>query len=198
MTNIADWHTALPQAVEALKMGGIVAYPTEAVFGIGCDPSNITAINHLAALKGRPSGKGFILIAADLQQLHAWIQPVDEERTEAILTTWPGPFSWVFKAAAHVPDILCGPERTLAVRVTAHPVANALCLAFGKALISTSANPHQAPPAKSAEEVERYFGAHVDIILQGKLGGFAQPTEIRHAMTGEILRHSEPKTAEAL
>lgn len=177
----------LRRAVVELKAGATVAYPTEAVYGLGCDPWNPNAVARVMDLKGRPKGKSFILIAADLGQLGGLIAPLDEATRERLQATWPGPVTWVVPAAVTAPAWLLGSDRTLAVRVTAHPLAAALCRAFGGALISTSANPSGKSPARSALRVRRYFGTAVGL-LAGPLGRDPKPTAIYDVRSGRRLR----------
>lgn len=186
MTRPSSW--SLRRAVRTLHAGGIVAYPTEAVYGLGCDPFNEQAARRLLAIKGRAMDKGLILIAANFDQLRALLLPLPEERMAPVLASWPGPSTWVLPAAACVPAWLSGGGDGLAVRVTAHPLAARLCELFGAALISTSANPSGRPPARTALGVRRALGARVDFVLTGATGGGAAPSEIRDARSGRLLR----------
>lgn len=172
-----------------LKQGGIIAYPTEAVFGLGCDPFNQDAVTQLLRLKHRSAQKGLILIADCFEKFHPLITEIPAERQEAILATWPGPYTWVFPAnLAVVPEEIRGGNETIAIRVTAHPVARQLCQFFGSPLISTSANFSFEEPLCTAESVKAYFGNDLDYILEGQTSGLLKPTEIRDALTGEVLR----------
>lgn len=180
-----DWH--LHRAAQVLQQGGLVAYPTEAVWGLGCDPLNPEAVFDLLALKGRSPDKGLILIAADYEQLLPYIAAPAALEAQ-VRATWPGPVTWLLPARPEVPVWLRGAHTRLAVRVTAHPRAAALCTAYGAALVSTSANPAGRPPARSRLAVQRMFGRQLDYILPGELGGQSAPTEIREAGTGRIVR----------
>lgn len=173
---------------QLLRAGGIVAYPTEAVFGLGCDPRNAAAITRLLQLKQRDPALGLILIAADLAQLDAWLLPWDTETRARVQPTWPGATTWVLPARTEVSPLLRGVHDTLAVRVTAHPVAAALCRAFGGALVSTSANRHGHAPALDAAAVLNEFGNALDGVLDGAVGDRAKPTEIRDGRSGATLR----------
>ncbi|MBP8284057.1 MAG: Sua5/YciO/YrdC/YwlC family protein, partial [Chromatiaceae bacterium] len=113
-------------AAHWIKAGGVVAYPTEAVYGLGCDPWNGEATRRILTLKQRPESKGLILIAAAIQQLTPFVELLEAERMEAILASWPGPHTWLLPARPEVPSWLRGEHATLAVRVTAHPLAAAL------------------------------------------------------------------------
>ncbi|KPK56608.1 MAG: tRNA threonylcarbamoyladenosine biosynthesis protein RimN [Thiotrichales bacterium SG8_50] len=175
-------------AASVLQRGGIAAYPTEAVYGLGCDPDNSLALERLLAVKGRDAAKGFILIASSLVQLEPYIEPFDETLSERVAATWPGPVTWLVPVRGDVSPLLSGGRDTLAVRVTAHPLAAALCDAYGGALVSTSANLSGVPPARSALAVQRMLGGRIDFILHGDVGTLRRPTEIRDARSGAIVR----------
>ena len=177
----------LRRAVAALDNGGIVAYPTEAVYGLGCEPLDPVAVMRLLALKRRPVEKGLILIASDLVQLEAYIEPLSKRDLSRVRRTWPGPVTWLLPKSAHCPAWLSGAHDTIACRVTAHPVAAALCGAHGGALVSTSANPAGHPPARTPLAVRRHFGERIDWILHAPCGGNPRPSQIR-ALDGHIVR----------
>jgi L-threonylcarbamoyladenylate synthase len=179
---------AIADAVAALRAGGIIAYPTEAVYGLGCDPYDQAAVARLFALKQRPTGQGVLLIAADFPQVEKFIGAVSEAVVARARATWPGPHTWVFPRAPATPPWLAGTHAGIALRITAHPLAAALCGAFGGALVSTSANRHGAPPARSAAEARAAFPGVLAYILEGATGGLERPTPIRDAISGEVLR----------
>jgi L-threonylcarbamoyladenylate synthase len=178
----------LNRACHVLANGGVVAYPTEAVWGLGCEPLNRHAFARLLELKRRPPAKGVILIASDFEQLRLFIAPLPRARLKPALDTWPGAATWLVPAAEGIPEYLTGGRGTLAVRVTAHPVAAALCAAYGGAIVSTSANVSGQPPARTELQVRRRFGNGLDFILSGDTGGLARPTPIRDLATGKLLR----------
>lgn len=178
----------LRQAARTVLSGGIIAYPTEAVYGLGCHPLNPKAVLGILDLKQRPVEKGVILIAADLQQLLPYVEPPGAPLKRKLQSTWPGPVTWLLPARAETPIWLRGHHDTIAVRVTAHPVAAALCRSCGTALVSTSANRAGQVPARSALRVQRIFGNQIDLIVHGDLGGAARPSEIRDARSGRIVR----------
>ena len=183
---MTHWH--IRQAAHALRHGGIIAYPTEAVYGLGCDPLNAPAVLRLLALKNRPVEKGLILIASDFQQLAPFVRAPEPEMMRRISATWPGAVTWLLPALVTTPAWLRGAHDTLAVRVTAHPQAAALCRAFGGALVSTSANPAGRPPARHPLRVRHYFSGSLDCILSGAVYSHTKPTEIRDAVTGKVIR----------
>jgi len=177
-------------AAALLRSGGVLAYPTEAVYGLGCDPHDRAAFERIFALKQRPATQGVLLIAADFGQVERYIDlaAVPPEVLAQVRASWPGPHTWIFPRSAEVPEWVAGAHSGIALRVTAHEPAAALCRAFGGALVSTSANPHGQPPARSAAAVEHYFGAALDGLLDAPLGGLERPTVIRDALTGAIIR----------
>lgn len=178
---------ALRRAVRALEDGGVIAYPTEAVWGLGCDPADPLACARLLALKRRPVEKGLIVIAARLEDLGDWLAPVPAAQAQKALQSWPGPYTWLWPVTAAAPVWVTGGQPRLAIRLTAHPLARALCEAFGP-LISTSANRSGETPARSASQVRLRFGQRLDALLPGATGGAARPTEIRDLLSGEVLR----------
>ena len=175
--------------VRCLRAGGIIAYPTEAVFGLGCDPGNETAVRRLLALKRRPLSKGLILIAASLAQLKPFLEPLDSAARTRLEAGWPGPLTWLLPAR-RAPVWLRGRHDTLAVRVTAHPLAAELCRAWGGPLVSTSANVGGRPPARTLLALRRRLGGKVDYIVPGQVGGAVRPTEIRDLASGRIVRRA--------
>nr|VFK45112.1 MAG: L-threonylcarbamoyladenylate synthase [Candidatus Kentron sp. TC] len=186
MTNHATWH--LRRAAGILRRGGIIAYPTEAVFGLGCDPENGDAARRLLALKSRDISQGLILIAAGFSQLRPFVEPLCQGHMRVIRASWPGPVTWILPARQTTPKYLTGCHASLAVRVSAEPSVVALCERFGGALVSTSANVSGHPPARTALDVRRYFGRRLDYILPGSVGGQRRPSEIRDGSTGRVLR----------
>jgi len=178
----------IPGAVEQLRAGHIIAYPTEAVYGLGCDPGNESAVRKLLSLKGRHESAGFVLIASEFSQLQPWVADTDDALLHKAMQTWPGPVTWLFPRAADIPDYITGAHDTVAVRITAHEPSRNLCQAFAAALISSSANLTTARPARSVSEVEDYFGHDIAGILAGPLGGEENPSQIRDLASGKILR----------
>ena len=157
----------LQHAVRALHAGGVIAYPTEAVWGLGCDPANADAVIRILMLKQRPMHKGLIIIAADLEQLKPWIAPLPKAATMTLLQQ---PITWIVPAQQQTPRCLRGNHDSIAVRLTKHPLAAALCRAAGHALVSTSANISQRPPARTALGVRMRFRKRLDYVLNGAVG----------------------------
>ncbi|MGB9428573.1 MAG: Sua5/YciO/YrdC/YwlC family protein [Gammaproteobacteria bacterium] len=178
----------LRRARDVILGSGVIAYPTESVFGLGCDPLAYVAVARILAIKARDASKGLILIASRIEQLLPFLAPLTDDMREKLEATWPGPVTWVIPAARDLPDWLSGGRETLAVRVTAHPVARALCEMAGMALVSTSANKSGQSPARTALQVRARFHDEIDYIVLGAVGGLKKPTEIRDAASGTILR----------
>ena len=186
MTRTVD----IDEAATVLGRGGLLAYPTEAVWGLGCDPGNEAAVLRLLQLKQRRLDKGLILVAAHLDPLRRWLDlpALPPDRLAVVLASWPGPHTWVMPAAADAPAWITGGRDSIAVRISAHPVVTALCEGFGGALVSTSANRGGEPPAYTRGELDPLLDDAIDGIVAGETGGLAQPTPIRVALDGSVLR----------
>jgi L-threonylcarbamoyladenylate synthase len=178
----------LAEAARCVRSGGVIAYPTEAVYGLGVDPFDIDAVLRLLRIKRRRLELGLILIGAELSHLEPFIRAADRSMLERALATWPGPHTWLFPASPAVPPWIRGAHRTVALRLTAHPVAAALCRQVGGAVVSTSANVHGQAAARTALAVRLHFGDAIDFVLDGSVGPERNPTEIRDAATGEVIR----------
>lgn len=178
----------LSQAARTIHRGGIIAYPTEAVFGLGCDPYNPMAVHRLLEIKHRPENKGLILIASDLSQLQPFIKPLTAEDKTLLAETWPGPHTWLLPAHEDTPRWLRGQHSSIAVRITAHPIAAALCETTGRALVSTSANLTGQRPATTPLQIHNQFPHALDFILNGKLGTEKGPSTIRDLTTKKLIR----------
>jgi L-threonylcarbamoyladenylate synthase len=177
----------LARATAALRDGAVIAYPTEAVWGLGCDPFSEAAVERLLTLKGRSAAKGLILIAAGIDQVEPWLAALDDTQRAAVLATWPGPYTWVVPAP-QAPRWLRGEHASLAIRVSAHPGVQALCRAWGGPLVSTSANRSGEAPLAGPADLHATFSDGLGYVLPGALGGDARPSEIRDAVTGAVLR----------
>ncbi len=177
-------------AARLLRQGGVIAYPTEAVWGLGCDPFNETAVRRLLAIKQRPVDKGLILIAGQLHLLRPLLEldALPASRLDDVLATWPGPHTWTLPASPRTPSWITGQHASLAVRVSAHPGVIALCEAFGGPVVSTSANLAGQPPARTREALAPELLVQLDGVMEGETGGLERPTQIRDAMTGQHYR----------
>ena len=179
---------SITRAIDVLKTGGVVAYPTEGVYGLGCDPLNQSAVMKILQLKQRPVSQGLILIAASWEQLQAWVLPVPVDALKKVLATWPGPTTWIFPKSSYCPTWISGDFNTVAVRVTHHPIAASICREFGGPIVSTSANLHNQSPALTKAQVQQYFNHHLDYIVSGEVGDLTKPTPILNALTGALIR----------
>jgi len=181
---------SLIEAAQTLRNGGVVAYPTEAVWGLGCDPFNEAAALRLLAIKQRDVAKGLILIAAERAQLDDLLDwdALSVDRRAAVEASWPGPNTWIVPATARVPRWITGTHTGVAVRVSAHPIVAGLCKAFGGPLVSTSANRAGEPPALDCGQLDPALLALLDGVCEGETSGLAAPTPIRDALTGAVLR----------
>ncbi|HEY0662855.1 MAG TPA: Sua5/YciO/YrdC/YwlC family protein [Lysobacter sp.] len=180
----------IAEAAAALHRGGVIAYPTEAVWGLGCDPFDETAVGRLLAIKQRPVDKGLILVASHQDQLEgllAWdLLPTD--RQDAVFASWPGPHTWIVPATTRTPRWITGSHHGVAVRISAHPTVVALCNAFDGPMVSTSANLGGQPPAFTRDALDPALLALLDGVVAGETAGLAAPTAIRDALTGAQLR----------
>ena len=183
-------HFDIAPAAALLRRGGVIAYPTEAVWGLGCDPRNEAAVLRLLQIKQRDIGKGLILIAAQVEDLKPYVDfgALPEDALAGVLASWPGPHTWIVPADAGTPRWLTGDHDGIAVRVSAHPTVVALCRAFGGALVSTSANPAGAPPPVAMTDFDPGLLQAIDGVIEGDTGSLERPTPIRDARTGQVLR----------
>ena len=177
----------LRQAATAINNGGVIAYPTEAVFGLGCDPLDAEAVELICLLKYRSMTKGLILIGATLEQLlpYCKINPAQQKKIKSTKTK---PVTWIVPVHPDCPPWINGTHNSIAIRLTRHPLARQICLAADSALISTSANIGGQPPARNALSVQRIFADDIDVIVHGDTNPKMKPSEIRNIKTGKIFR----------
>ena len=180
--------TSTSLAVHQLHLQGVIAYPTEAVWGLGCDPFSFSAVSKILHLKNRPEHKGVIIIACDWQQLAPFTEGLTGEQLGRLQQTNSKPTTWLIPHNGMAPDWIVGGHDTLAVRVTTHPVAACLCRLFGGPIVSTSANPQGLSEATNALKVRGYFGGNIDAITSGTTGSAIAPSEIRHLLNGKVMR----------
>lgn len=175
-------------AAKHIACGQLIGYPTEAVYGIGCDPQNDAALKAVLALKSRDEHKGFILIASQQDQLSPYIDALSPAQQQQVDGSWPGPVTFVCKAKPGLSALLTGARDTIAVRVSSHPVVVELCTACGHALLSTSANLSGQPAMTQAADVLTEFGHVLSGVVEGPLGDLQSATPIFSLITGEQLR----------
>jgi L-threonylcarbamoyladenylate synthase len=179
---------SLNQAARCLKSGGVLAYPTEAVYGIGCLPAFSQSVDQVRRIKQRHEHQGLILIADRPERFASYIQPLTASQLSRVNRQRSRPTTWLVPARPECPSQLRGHSSHLAIRITRHPVVRRLCVLTGSALVSTSANRHGQPPALSAREAMHRVGHEVDCILQAPLGGVRSVSEIRHLGSGKRFR----------
>ena len=184
-------YVQLDQAVEMLKQGEVLAYPTEAVWGLGCDPYQQSAFDKILKLKQRPLEKGVILVAASMAQAAPFLQGLSDEQLKKMQDSWQitaeqRATTWLVPLTAAVPAWISGQHDRVAIRVTTHPLVQQLCNAFGGAIVSTSANPAGLDAAKTASEVDKYFPKLA--MLDGALGMSSEPSRIIDIHTGQVIR----------
>jgi L-threonylcarbamoyladenylate synthase len=185
-----DWslNPRIHMTAKKIMMGGVVAYPTEAVWGLGCNPFDERAVAYLLDLKQRPVEKGLILIAADIRYFEPFLNHLDDLQRQRLKKTWPGPVTWLVPNNGAIPAWISGRFTSVALRVTAHPIAAGLSRAVGGPIVSTSCNPQGREPARSIHQVRQYFSGQLDSISCGAIGRRENPSEIRDLLTGDIVR----------
>jgi L-threonylcarbamoyladenylate synthase len=177
---------AIQNCVEQIRQGRIIAYPTESCFGLGCDPNCIDAIEKIYQLKHRPQQMPFIIIISEWAHLTRFDCIISDEDKTNLLASWPGPTTWLIPVKSS--HRLSSEQNKIAVRMTAHPIAKALCDSWAGPIVSTSANPHGMPSALTAHDVEAYFGNAVDTILNGQIGTRSKPSDIFDLETKKQIR----------
>jgi len=170
-----------------LRQGGVIAYPTEAVFGFGCDPQNQSAVMRILSLKQRKIDKGLILVASSNEQLLPYVDQTQLMQAN-VQSSWPGSTTWLVKASANAPPWIRGTHQTVAVRISQHPIILELCRHFSGAIVSTSANLSGKSAIKSALLIKKHFRDSINYVIHGNLGGNLQVSQIRDARTDAIIR----------
>jgi L-threonylcarbamoyladenylate synthase len=182
-------HSASYRCIVAhLRRGGLIAYPTESCYGLGCDPDNHKAVQRLLKLKQRPQHKGLILIAANFKQVARYLQPITPAQQQQLKISGTQAITYLMPVLPSAPRWLRGSHDTLAVRMTAHKQAAQLCRSVNSALVSTSANRSGQRPAKTYAQCQRLFG-HKVWVLPGRVGNRKQPSTISRWVDGKIIRN---------
>lgn len=176
----------IQQAVTSLEAGGVIAYPTEGVWGLGCIWTNELAIKEILRLKQRPLEKGMIVLCSQLSDIDEFLLPLTVQDIAQIEQYYPHPVTWVLPCKLIVSDSVRGQHQSIAVRFSRHPQVQALCAEVGP-IISTSANPTGEAAAMTEEKVRQYFQNQLSYILPGELGGYLTPSEIR-TLDGQRVR----------
>lgn len=181
-------HSASYRSLAAhLQRGGLIAYPTESCYGLGCDPDNRKAVQRLLRLKQRPQHKGLILIAANYRQVARYLQPLTASEQQQLLEAGAKAITYLMPVKKSAPQWLCGAHDTLAVRLTAHAFARQLCQGVNSALVSTSANRSGQRPAKTYAQCRHLFENKV-WVLPGRVGKRKKPSTIRAWADDKIIR----------
>lgn len=181
--------SSLIAGLNAVAAGGVIAYPTEAVWGLGCDPFSEAAVSKLLQIKNRPVEKGLILVAASLDQLPALASSLTATQRRTLEETWPGPVTWLIPdPEGSIPNWIKGEHESVAVRVSAHPLVRELCNRHGGALVSTSANDAGEPEIRSQSRLTEEFGGRIDAVIAGELGDSTETSQIRDLISGNRLR----------
>lgn len=176
-------------ASHILRQGGVIAHPTEAVWGLACDPFSESAVDYLLALKGRPVDKGLILVSSNSDHFSGLLDPLDSEMHARFNAPQSRPTTWIVPDVTDViPSWIKGAHSGVAIRVSKHPVIKALSHFYGGPVISTSANPSGKQPAMSVRDIRQYFKSQLDYVLPGALGGASRPSQIIDLASGKILR----------
>jgi L-threonylcarbamoyladenylate synthase len=178
---------SIRHAAHIIKNGGIIAYPTDTIYGLGCDPYNADAVERINIIKQRPLNKQFILLAGDIEQVRTLISITVEQ--EKIITQDAEPTSWVVSASEQAPAWLTDRNHMLTIRISRHDEVKKLCRALGHAVISTSANISGKRPAKNAIELHKYFHQEVDKILLSNKAQATRPSKIIRLCDNYIIRH---------
>ena len=177
----------LNQAILCLKAGGIIAYPTESVYGLGCDANNLQAVARILKIKRRDSNKGLILLVSDIQQASQFIQPLDHVSATRLSQPLEHATTWLLPKSPKTSSLVVGEHSSIAIRITTHPIARALCQGFGAPIVSTSCNLNAEPPSSESGLIPDQLAAQLDFILEGDCGGHA-PSIIVDYSTGKRLR----------
>jgi len=181
-------NSSIRHAAQILTEGGLIAYPTEAVFGLGCLPDRHDTIQKLLTLKKRPKEKGLILLASDLSQLSPYLCPIDPNILKKIKASWPGPTTWILPTPQETSPLIRGNFESIAVRISAHPIVQELCTQCQSPIISTSANISGQPMSYTTQDVKKHFNNDLDYILDGALGDSKKPSIIKDALSDQIIR----------
>ena len=186
MLNKSGWQTN--HLVSLVHKGGVIAYPTEGVWGLGCLPESLPAVTRILGLKNRSWERGLILVGASIEQFHPYLTGLSSDALDELYRVWPGPVTFLLPDNGYCPLWIKGKHNTVALRVSEHPVVQDLCDRLGSPLVSTSANPAGRIPARNSLQVRKYFPRGIDFIVQGDVGEHGGASEVRDLTTGSIIR----------
>ena len=177
----------IEKSVEIVNQGGVIAYPTESTYGLGCDPANLDALKRILQIKQRPAEKGLIILVSNIEQAKPYLQPLDSAQLEQMTQPRERATTWLVARNSELPIELCGTHPKIAVRITQHPIARAICEGLGYPLVSTSCNLSGQEALSDAEVIEAQMGEQLDLVVPGEVGGQAA-SQIIDLETGRILR----------
>jgi len=171
---------------EILVDGGVIAYPTESVFGLGCDPSNEQAITKILEIKKRTLEMGFVLLTPNIEIVSDWVN-MSNKQLKIFSSSSKRPTTYIVPASVAAPKWLAV-KNTLAIRLSNDPFIKNICGLLGLPIVSTSANLHGENPCKSAEEVQKIMGSQLDYIVFKQTGPFNNPSTIVDLSSGKTIR----------
>lgn len=183
-----QYNTQFVSAMRALETGGVIAYPTEAVWGLGCDPLDALAIEELLCLKSRPVEKGVILVGGCMSDFDFLLHDLAPKLYKTLELSWPGHNTWLVPHKNRVSPLVHGAHDTVAIRVSTHPLIKAITETFGGPIVSTSANPAGKPPAKSSIKARNYFLKSGISFMPGSIADKQRASIIRHLISGKVVR----------
>jgi len=177
------------KACNCLRRGGVIAYPTEGVWGIGCDPWMERPVTRILQLKQRPVDKGLILVAASTQQLGPLYENLNSDQKQILTSDWSEPITWLLPDPKNlIPGWIKGKHSKVAIRISAHPIVQELCTLYGGFLVSTSANLAGKPEIRSRLKLLKQLGDKLDYVIPGELGMSSGPSTIKDLVSGEVIR----------
>jgi L-threonylcarbamoyladenylate synthase len=165
--NMTSLPNNIAKAADLLRIGGLVAFPTETVYGLGADAANELAVRKVFQVKGRPYDHPLIVHLSDASQMDEWAEDISELAKKLAKAFWPGPLTIVLKKRSQVLNCVTGNQSTVALRVPSHPVARALLKAFGGGVVAPSANKFTRISPTTASAVHEEFGNDLEMVLDG-------------------------------
>ncbi|MGB1917576.1 MAG: L-threonylcarbamoyladenylate synthase [Luminiphilus sp.] len=177
----------IKQASACIDAGNVIACPAEAVWGLSCDPWNLSAVAFLCEMKQRALSKGVIVASGDVAHFAPLLDALDDDERSCVLSSWPGPVTWLVPNRGYFPSWITGESNEVAIRVTSASALSSLCRELGGPVVTTSANWAGAQPAKHLFQVRRYFGSEIAVV-PGEVDLAGKPSTIKRIKTGEVLR----------
>ena len=177
----------IKEAASRVEAGDVVACPAEAVWGLSCDPGNLSAVASLCEMKQRVLSKGVIVASGDVAHFAPLLDALDADQRRRVLSSWPGPVTWLVPNCGYFPNWVTGESNEIAIRVTSAPALSSLCRELGGPVVTTSANWAGAQPARHLFQVRRYFGSKIPVV-PGEVDVTGKPSTIKRIKTGEVLR----------